>query len=81
MLDLYILESCPYCKKVMDYCKTNSIKFHKFDIINKDNLEKLTLLGGKEQVPFLYNEETQEKLYESEEIINYLEKILKNNKK
>lgn len=74
MLDLFILETCPYCKKVMDYMKENNIKFHKFDTINSDNVLRLLSIGGKDQVPFLYNEATNDKLYESDEIIKYLRK-------
>lgn len=74
MLDLFILETCPYCKKVIDYMKENSIKFHKFDTINSDNVLRLLSIGGKDQVPFLYNETTNDKLYESDEIIKYLRK-------
>lgn len=72
MLDLFILETCPYCKKVIDYMKENNIKFHKFDTINSDNVLRLLSIGGKDQVPFLYNEKTNDKLYESDEIIKYL---------
>lgn len=72
MLDLYILETCPYCKKVMNYMKENGIKFHKFDTINNDNALKLLSIGGKDQVPFLYNEYTDDKIYDSERIIEYL---------
>lgn len=74
MLDLFILETCPYCKKVIDYMKEKNIKFHKFDTINSDNVLRLLSIGGKDQVPFLYNETTNDKLYESDEIIKYLRK-------
>lgn len=77
MLDLFILETCPYCKKVIDYMKENNIKFHKFDTINSDNVLRLLSIGGKDQVPFLYNETTNDKLYESDEIIKYLRKNFK----
>jgi len=72
MYDLYILDSCGYCKKVMDFMKTNNIKYHKFDTSNKDNVLRLMSIGGKDQVPFLHNEETDEKIYDSDEIIKYL---------
>lgn len=75
MLDLYILETCPYCKKVMSYMKGNGIKFHKFDTINNDNALKLLSIGGKDQVPFLYNEDTDDKIYDSERIIEYLKNL------
>lgn len=79
MLDLYILETCPYCKKVMDFMAENHIKFHKFDTTNNDNALRLLALGGKDQVPFLFNEDTNEKMYESDEIINYLKKHWQDN--
>ena len=72
MLDLYILSTCPYCKKVMAYMDENNIAYHKFDTINNDNALKLLNLGGKDQVPFLYNNENGDKLYESDKIIDYL---------
>ena len=74
MLDLFILETCPYCQKVMDFLKENNVKYHKFDIVNKDNVLRLLSVGGKEQVPFLYNEDTNDKIYESEDIIEYIKK-------
>ena len=78
MFDLFILESCPYCHKVMDFLKENNIKYHKFDIINKDNVLRLLSVGGKEHVPFLYDEDTNEKIYESDDIIEYIKKTLSN---
>ncbi len=75
MIDLFILETCPYCRKVMDFLKETQIAYHKFDTANPDNVLRLLTLGGKDQVPFLYNEDTNDKLYESDEIINYLKNL------
>lgn len=72
MFDLFILETCPYCQKVMNFMKEKNIKYHKFDTMINDNVLRLLSLGGKDQVPFLYNEDTNEKIYESDEIIKYL---------
>ena len=77
MFDLYIMENCPYCKKVMDFMAENNIKYHLFNTLNKDNVLRLLTIGGKDQVPFLYNSETGDKLYESDEIINYVKKQVK----
>lgn len=74
MFDIYILETCPYCQKVINFMKEKNIQFHKFDISNNDNKLRLLALGGKEQVPFLFNEDTNEKMYESDDIIKYLER-------
>ena len=72
MLDLFVLDSCPYCQKVMNYLKENNIPFKKFETSDNENVLRLLSIGGKDQVPFLYNEETNDKLYESENIIEYL---------
>ena len=72
MFDLFILETCQYCQKVMNFLKEKNIKYHKFDTMINDNVLRLLSLGGKDQVPFLYNEETNDKIYESDEIIKYL---------
>ena len=77
MFDLYILESCPYCHKVMDFLEEKEIPYNKFDISENDNKLRLLALGGKEQVPFLFNEDTNEKMYESTDIIKYLERETK----
>ncbi len=73
MFDLYIMESCPYCQKVMAYLDEKGINYRKYDINkNSDYKKDLIAIGGKEQVPFLYNEETDDRLYESDKIIEYL---------
>ncbi len=75
MLDLFILDNCPYCQKVMNHLKTKNIKYHKFDTSNNDNVLRLLSIGGKDQVPFLYNEDTNDKIYESDQIIEYINNI------
>ena len=52
MIDLFILETCPYCQKVMNYMKENNIKYHKIDVSNSDNALRLLSIGGLDQVPF-----------------------------
>ncbi len=74
MIDLFILETCPYCQKVMRFAKENNIEFNTVDTKNEDNVLKLLSIGGKDQVPFLYNQKTGDKIYESDEIIKYLNK-------
>lgn len=72
MIDLFISETCPYCRKVMNYFEENNIEYNKIDTANEDNVLRLLTIGGKDQVPFLYNEETDERLYESDDIIEYV---------
>ncbi len=74
MFDIFILPECPYCKKVLKFLDENKIKYNKFDTNNDDNVLRLLSVGGKDQVPFLYNEDTNDKIYESDDIIEYLKK-------
>ena len=76
MLDLYILEDCPYCKKVLTFLDEMGIKFNKIDIIDKKNEDTLVQLGGKRQVPFLVDKDRNIQMYESEDIIEYLKTII-----
>lgn len=70
MVDLYVMDSCPYCQKVMNFADDMDIKYDKFEVDNSENHNRLIMLGGKDQVPFLVDGET--KMYESSDIIEYL---------
>lgn len=70
MIELYILESCRYCQKVMDFMDKESIRYIKKDVTIPENHKRLMELGGMEQVPFLYDDGVSH--YESDEIIKYL---------
>ena len=76
MLDLFILESCPYCKKVMKFFDEKEIKYNKIDITNKASEESLIKIGGKRQVPFLVDNDRNIQMYESDDIIEYAKTIL-----
>lgn len=79
MFELYYSESCPYCKKVMTYFKENNIDFDPKDVTFRENYEKLMELGKIPQIPFLYDTETGNGLYESTNIIDYAQKGRNNN--
>lgn len=72
MLELYVLESCPYCKKVIDFFNDNCIEYLKNDVTNPLFKAELIKLGGKEQVPFLYDTEKEITMYESDDIVDYI---------
>ena len=76
MIDLYILETCPYCKKVMAFFDENNIRYKKIDIAEKSNEDSLIKLGGKRQVPFLVDKDRNIQMYESQDIIEYLKTII-----
>ena len=75
MLDLFILETCPYCKKVIDFLKDKPIKYRKIDITDKDSENALIRIGGKRQVPFIVDSDRNIQMYESDDIIEYLKTI------
>ena len=75
MLDLYILENCPYCKKVLSFLETTDLNYNKIDIKNKQNEETLIKLGGTRQVPFLVDNDRNVQMYESDDIIEYLKTL------
>ena len=75
MLDLYILDTCPYCKKVMSYLDEEKIEYNKINIEDKSNEEALIKLGGKRQVPFLIDKNRNIQMYESLDIIEYLKTV------
>lgn len=70
MIELYISETCPYCRKVMDFMEKESIRYDKKDVSIPENYDKLMKLGGMAQVPFLYDDGVH--MYESDKIIKYL---------
>ena len=75
MLELFILETCPYCKKVISFLEQNNMEFKKIDIANKESEESRIKIGGKRQVPFLVDSERNIQMYESNDIIEYLKTI------
>lgn len=75
MLELFILETCPYCQKVMKFLDNHHMQYNKIDITNENNKETLIRMGGKRQVPFLVDKERNIQMYESDDIIEYLKTI------
>lgn len=75
MLELFVLETCPYCQKVMSFLDKEHMKYEKIDISNKESEDALIKLGGKRQVPFLVDTERNIQMYESNDIIEYLKTI------
>ena len=76
MLDLYVLEGCPYCHKVLAFAEEKNIGINKIYIEDRNNEEALLKLGGKRQVPFLVDKDRNVQMYESSDIIEYLKTIV-----
>ncbi len=72
MLQLFVLETCPYCRKVIDFLEDYGVKYEKIDITDKASEESLIRIGGKRQVPFLIDTDRNIQMYESSDIIEYI---------
>lgn len=81
MLELFQAEDCPYCQKVrttltelgVSYVIHNPRTATKDDTRNEQTQDELVALGGKDQLPFLVDHARGITLYESGDIIEYLE--------
>ena len=71
---LYVKTSCPYCEKVLRRARELGIKLETRNISEPRHLDELMNLGGKRQVPFLGDEARNVSMYESDDIVRYLEK-------
>lgn len=73
---LYQYEACPFCVKVRRAIRRQNLKIATVDAKQSKHKEELATQAGKIQVPCLRIEEANgiTWLYESKEIINYLNK-------
>ena len=72
-LELYDFEACPYCRKVREVLCELDLDYLAHPV-GKGSARRQALadLGGKVQVPYLVDPNTGTHLYESQEIIEYL---------
>mgnify|MGYP001231922841 CR=1 FL=1 len=75
-VELYILPTCPFCVKVVDYMQSNDIAVPIKSTENPEVRALLKSIGGKTQVPCLVFDGS-EALYESDDIIDWMEEHLK----
>ncbi|HLD82006.1 MAG TPA: glutathione S-transferase N-terminal domain-containing protein [Patescibacteria group bacterium] len=74
MIQIFTKQGCPYCAKVLEKAEELGIEIENIDAPpGSENRKKLVELGGKEQVPFLYIPERELRMYESDDIVVYLE--------
>lgn len=74
LLELYDYEACPYCRRVREVlCELDlDVLVHPVARGSRRR-ERLKRLGGKMQVPYLVDQNTDTSLYESSDIIAYLQ--------
>lgn len=72
MLKLYTYAACPYCARVRSAFSEMGVAYEEIDAERgTPGSERLVELGGKQQVPFLVDEERGVHMYESADIIAY----------
>lgn len=73
MLILYYRPTCPYCQKVLrEAQRLGTVTFELRDIAQSGHAAALRERGGKQQVPYLVDEERCVEMYESDDIVEYL---------
>lgn len=75
MIRLFMLDTCGYCRRVVEYLDENNIPYEKIDISEKENEEALVRIGGKRQVPFIIDTDKNIEMYESNDILEYLKTL------
>ena len=80
MLELYQAEDCPYSETVRERMTDLGLSYvvhnprrHGGEVRNEQTRDELLALGGEDQIPFLVDHQRGETLYESEDIVDYLE--------
>ena len=82
MLELYQSENCPYCAKVREKLSALGVSYVAHnprlpgdeggDVTNEVSYDALTA-GGADQIPYLVDTDRGVTLYESDDIVDYLE--------
>lgn len=75
MLTLYVKTGCPYCAKVLAEAALLNIEFDQRNVADPGVAEELIARGGKLQAPYLVDAERGTEMYESDDIIAYLQDI------
>ena len=73
MLELYDFEACPYCRKVREVLCELDLDYLAHPVgRGSPRREELRRRGGKVQAPYLVDPNTGTEMYESDDIIGYL---------
>ena len=76
MLQLYQDPGCPFCVMVSDHLDSAGVAYESKQMspfVESETRSELIELGGKPQVPFLHDPERGVKMYESREIVRYVD--------
>jgi len=73
MLTLYVKTGCPFCAKVLAVGEDLGVEFELKNVADEGITEELIARGGKRQMPYLVDSENGTEMYESDDIIEYLQ--------
>lgn len=73
-LELYQTKWCPYCRVVRQKLAELGLPFLSHNTNDPEILKQQILIGGKDQVPMLVDPDQNVIMYESADIVEYLEK-------
>lgn len=75
MITLYYKPTCPFCRRVLAVVDRLQLEVTMNDVSADTQLaDELVSKGGKMQVPYLIDDSTDTALYESDDIVAYLQK-------
>lgn len=74
MLELYILDTCKYCKKIQKLLDKKSMSYEVKNVANQYNYNQLMEKGGLDQVPYFVDTDNNVRIYNSADIIDYIDK-------
>ncbi|MFT4883494.1 MAG: glutathione S-transferase [Natronomonas sp.] len=80
MLELYQAEECNYSRKVRDKLTALGVSYivhnprsARGEVRNEQTQDQLLALGGEDQIPFLVDQQRNVTIYESDDIVAYLD--------
>ena len=79
MLTLYVKTGCPYCAMVLHTVDDLKINVIQKNIADDAVVAELIERGGKRQVPYLVDSDRNIEMYESADIVQYLDEHYKSN--
>lgn len=73
MLTMYVKTGCPFCAKALAKVDELGIEVEQKNIADEGVAEELIARGGKRQVPYLVDADRDVDMYESDDIVAYLD--------
>ena len=72
-LTLYVKTGCPFCERTIEKLQDLGLSWQEKNIADAGVADELVARGGKRQTPYLIDSERGVEMYESEDIMQYLE--------